>query len=261
MSQRKKLLFRQRVTRPSLSLLTGRLIAIASIFGATQAIACQGWGDSIFSPPSLTTFNAQVGVAFSQTFSDPVATSYSIAWMDSTFSTSGPGMADLTFSSATTSSALAGTPTQAGAWYFQITSYQAGGTCASGPASYTLDIAKGNQTLAFTSAAPTTAIVGGSYTVTATGGASGSAVTFSIDPASTFGACTLAGGTVAFTGAGTCLIDANQTGDPNYIAAAQAQQSITIGAKPVPTPMLNHWVLLLLGGLCGGIALTRMRRA
>ena len=89
-------------------------------------------------------------------------------------------------------------------------------------------ISKGTQTITFTSAAPSSATVGGStYAVSATGGASGSAVTFTID-SSAGSVCSINGSTVSFTGAGTCVIDANQAAGTNYSAAPQAQQSFAV---------------------------------
>jgi multisubunit Na+/H+ antiporter MnhE subunit len=88
--------------------------------------------------------------------------------------------------------------------------------------------AKATQTISFTSTAPTAPVFGGSYTVTATGGGSGNAVVFSIDPSSTAGACSVSGSSVSFTGVGTCTIDANQAGSSTYLAAMQVQQSFTI---------------------------------
>ncbi len=86
------------------------------------------------------------------------------------------------------------------------------------------------QSIAFTSTPPSPAVYGGSYTPAATGGGSGNSVTFSIDSSSTPGACSIgSSGTVSFTGTGTCTIDANQAAGGGYAAAAQAQQSITIG--------------------------------
>jgi hypothetical protein len=86
------------------------------------------------------------------------------------------------------------------------------------------------QTITFTSRPPSPAVYGGSYTPAATGGASGNPVTFSTDPASA--GCTLSGGTVLFTAAGTCIIDASQAGNSNYLSAA-AQQSFSITAAPL----------------------------
>jgi surface antigen len=77
-------------------------------------------------------------------------------------------------------------------------------------------------------------VFGGSYAPAATGGDSGNAVVFSIDPSSGAGVCSLdvTGTTVSFTGAGTCVIDADQAGNANYDAAAQQQQSFTVVKLP-----------------------------
>jgi YVTN family beta-propeller protein len=86
-----------------------------------------------------------------------------------------------------------------------------------------------SQAVTFTSTAPPHPTVGGTYTATAVGGPSGNPVVFSVDSASTPGACTVSSaGAVAFTGAGSCVIDANQAGNTRYSAARQGQQSLTI---------------------------------
>ncbi len=88
---------------------------------------------------------------------------------------------------------------------------------------------KKNQTITFTSTAPTSATVGGaSYEVTATGGGSGNPVTFAINGSSS-SVCAISGSTVRFIGAGTCTIDANQAGGFNYNAAPEAKQSFAVG--------------------------------
>ena len=89
--------------------------------------------------------------------------------------------------------------------------------------------AQAPQSISFTSTPPSPALTGGSYTPTAAGGGSGNPVLFSIDPSSASGACSLNSGTVSFTGAGNCVIDANQAGSAGYLAAPQAQQSFQIG--------------------------------
>ena len=85
-----------------------------------------------------------------------------------------------------------------------------------------------SQAISFTSTVPASPTVGGGYTVTATGGGSGNAVTFSVDSSSAVGACSISGAAVSFTGVGSCVIDANQAGNANYTAAPQAQQALTI---------------------------------
>ena len=54
-------------------------------------------------------------------------------------------------------------------------------------------------------------------------------MTFTIDPSSTPGTCSLSGSAVAYTGVGSCVVDADQAGNANYAAAAQVQESIAIG--------------------------------
>jgi hypothetical protein len=90
-------------------------------------------------------------------------------------------------------------------------------------------VALRTQTISFTSTAPSGAVVGGgtTYTVSATS-TSGLAVTFSIASASA-GVCTVSGSTVSITGAGSCVVDADQAGNAMYQAAPQVQQSFTVG--------------------------------
>lgn len=96
-------------------------------------------------------------------------------------------------------------------------------------------VIQATQTTAFTSNAPSPATVGGTYTPNATGGGSGSPVTFSLDGTST--GCTLNGsGVVSFTTVGICVIDANQAGTASYMPAAQVQQTITVIVASVTTP-------------------------
>jgi hypothetical protein len=97
------------------------------------------------------------------------------------------------------------------------------------------EVAKGTQTIKFTSTPPSGATVGGPpYTVTAQGGFSGEPVELTVDAASK-AVCSISGpapgSSVSFTGGGTCTIDANQNGNANYEAAPQVQQSFTIKKK------------------------------
>jgi trimeric autotransporter adhesin len=60
--------------------------------------------------------------------------------------------------------------------------------------------------------------------LSATGGASGNSVVFTVAS----GACTLAGATLSYTGVGTCVIAANQAGNANYSAAAQVSANVVV---------------------------------
>jgi Bacterial Ig-like domain (group 3) len=91
-----------------------------------------------------------------------------------------------------------------------------------------LKTARLSQTVSFTSSAPAQPTVGSVYVPSAVA-SSGLPVSFSIDPTSAPGACSLSEGEVSFTGVGTCVIDANQGGDETYLPAAQEQQPIEVG--------------------------------
>jgi hypothetical protein len=93
-----------------------------------------------------------------------------------------------------------------------------------------------SQTITFTSTAPGSATVGGPpYTPTATGGASGNPVILTIGSAAS-SVCSISAGVVSFIGTGTCVIDANQAGNGTWAAAAQVQQSFTVGTNVISPP-------------------------
>ena len=68
--------------------------------------------------------------------------------------------------------------------------------------------------------------------MSATGGGSGNPVVFSVDPSSGPGVCTVSGTTVSYTGAGSCVVDANQAGNGRYASAPQVQRMIKV--NPIP---------------------------
>jgi hypothetical protein len=89
--------------------------------------------------------------------------------------------------------------------------------------STSLTVNKGSQTISFT--APTSVTYGASpITLSATGGASGNAVTFSV----VSGPGTISGNTLAITGVGTVVVAADQAGNSNYSAATEVTRSITV---------------------------------
>ena len=91
---------------------------------------------------------------------------------------------------------------------------------------FVFQVPQAAQAISFT--APATGVYGGSATLSATGGGSGNPVTFSVDPSSGAGVCTVSGDTVSYTGAGSCVIDANQAGTIDYTAAPQVTQTMTV---------------------------------
>ena len=90
---------------------------------------------------------------------------------------------------------------------------------------------RSTQTISFTSTAPTNAEVGGTTYSPAATSTSGLPVDFTID-ASAASVCTINAGEVSFIGAGTCVINADQAGNENYLPATQVQQSFTVSNAP-----------------------------
>jgi hypothetical protein len=111
-----------------------------------------------------------------------------------------------------------------------------------GTATVDYTVARAAQRISFTSTPPSRPAIGGRYALTATGGGSGNAVTFSIDSSSARGACSIHGDRVSFTGAGRCVLDANQAGNSNYLAAPQVQQSlrVIVAARSVVALTLHY---------------------
>jgi hypothetical protein len=78
------------------------------------------------------------------------------------------------------------------------------------------------QTITFTTSPPTTAAYKTSFTVAATGGASGNAVTFTSS-----GSCSNSGTTYTMTsGTGTCSVIANQAANSNYAQAPTVTKTV-----------------------------------
>jgi hypothetical protein len=99
----------------------------------------------------------------------------------------------------------------------------------------TISVGPANQTISFTTTAPTSATVGGPTYKPAATASSGLPVTIALDSTST--GCTLSGGVVSFTAAGTCIVDATQAGNADYRAATPVRQTIPVtGPGPGITP-------------------------
>jgi hypothetical protein len=118
-----------------------------------------------------------------------------------------------------------------------------------------------SQTINFT--APATPVVYGvsPITLVATGGASGSAVVFSV----VSGPGTVSGSTLTVTGVGTIVVAANQAGNTNYSAATlvtksvvvnQASQTITFTAPTTPVVYGVSPITLVATGGASGNAVT-----
>ena len=87
----------------------------------------------------------------------------------------------------------------------------------------TFTVAKAEQVISFAALADK-AYGDAPFTVSATGGGSGSAVTFSI----VSGPATISGSTVTVTGSGSVIVRASQAGDSNYLAATDVDRSFNV---------------------------------
>ncbi len=155
------------------------------------------------------------------------------------------GATSVTSNSTSVCTVSGNTVTYVGVGTCSLTAHVAATTdfAAANGTAQTFNVAQATQTITYTSTAPSGAVYSGSnsqsYTPTATGGASGNAVTFTIDASSTSG-CAITSGVVKYgSGVGTCVIDANQTGNTNYSAATQVQQTFNVG-QATPTVSISN---------------------
>ncbi len=106
-----------------------------------------------------------------------------------------------------------------------ITAAQAAtGNYAAGSISLTLTVNKADQTISFAALANKT-YGDADFNLNATGGASGSAVTYTSSNSSV---ATILGNTVTIVGVGSTTITASQLGNANYNDAASVQQTLTV---------------------------------
>ncbi len=133
-------------------------------------------------------------------------------------------------SSSGTGSISGSTLTVTGAGSFVLDADQVGDSNynAATQVQQTLVVNQADQTINFTApTSPITFVPNETVNLSATGGASGNTVVFSID-ASSSGTGSISGSTLTVTGAGSIVLDANQAGDSNYNAAAQVQQTLVV---------------------------------
>jgi len=111
-------------------------------------------------------------------------------------------------------------------------------------------VGKDSQTISFTSSPPAGAVTGSSYGVSATS-SSGLAVAFSAD-ASSAGVCTVSGSTVSFVGAGTCTVNADQSGNATFLPAVQVQQAFAITVASLSVQSITFTSTPPAGATAGG---------
>ncbi|GAB2491139.1 hypothetical protein GCM10027082_47810 [Comamonas humi] len=213
---------------------------ITMLASGTCSVLANQAGNGNYQAAAQVSLNVAIGKA-PQTISAITATPTSPVFSENgTFSvaaTGGPSGLPVTFSIAPSSAGICSssgtngsTITMLATGICTIQANQAGNTNyeAAPQVQQNVSIAKGVQVISFTSTSPAEAKVGGTYTVAATGGASGNTVVFTVDGASA-SICTISESTVTFEAVGTCTINANQQGNANYSDAPQAQQMVSIG--------------------------------
>jgi sugar lactone lactonase YvrE len=212
---------------------------LLTITGAgTVTVTANQAGNGSYSAATAATQSIQISAA-TQTinFTDtlPATATYAANLTYQISATGGASGNPVTFSvSGPATLSVSNLLTITGAGTVTVTANQAAssGFSAATAATQSIQISAATQTINFTDSLPATAIysTGQVYTLSATGGASGNPVTFSLAASSTPGAATLIGNVLNITGVGTITITANQAGNGGYSAAPAITQSIQISA-------------------------------
>ena len=212
-------------TASVISAPAGQLCSVAPVSGAAIAadvtslvLTCQ---TVVVTVSPATVPAAAFGTPYSQTLTASSANGGTAPY--SFLVSAGALPAGLTLSAG---GVLSGTPTTAGSFNFTVQATSSNGF--SGTRAYTLGVAQAAQAITAFAATPSAPVFspGGTFAVSATGGASGNPVVFA---STTPGVCTVSGTTVTMVAAGACSLTADQAGDTNYSAAPQATLSVAIG--------------------------------
>jgi hypothetical protein len=106
-----------------------------------------------------------------------------------------------------------------------------GASCDAGAVQYV------EQTLTFGSGIPSSVVVGQPRTTVSASSSSALETALSLDSTTTHGACTLSAGSITFAHAGSCVIDASQSGNQNVAPATTISHSITVAAASTSTTL------------------------
>ncbi len=195
---------------------TGDLVATTT----AASSATTGYSPNIHAVTLSAAMTSDDGGVDAGTVTFTVLQGITVIGSATTSSTVNRGMASVSYS------LPAGTP--AGVYTIEAV-YNAGGSFAtSSDESQTLTVTKAAQAIDFTApATPVTYSPGLVIPLHATGGASGDTIVFTLDGSST-GTGTITSNSLTVTGAGTLVIDANQTGNGNYSAATQVHVTVVV---------------------------------
>ncbi len=229
-------------TTPALCTVAGNTV---SMLGAGNcALTANQAGDGNYSASPQVNLNVAIGLA-AQTITgfaaNPAAPVFAVGGSFAVSATPGASTSPVVFASTTAAvcTVSGSSVTMLSAGTCGLTANQAGDSNYSAAAQVSLNVTIGAaaQAISNFAANPATPVYtpGGSFAVSANGGASGNPVTFaSASPA----VCTVSGSTVAMLAAGTCSLTADQAGNVSYTAAPQVALQVLIGGA---TPNLS-WI-------------------
>ena len=242
---------------PAASSTSGLPVAI-TVDSAAASVCAINSGSVSFQAAGTCTLDANQGGNASYAAATQVQQSITVGQASQTvsFSSSAPGIATVGGPTYTpTASATSGLPaaitvdaTAASVCSMSsgVVSFLSSGSCildanqggnanysAAAQAQQTFTVSKASQTISFSTTAPNNAVVGGQTYAPAASATSGLPVAITVDTASA-AVCSISGGAVSFQAVGTCKLDANQSGNASYTAAAQVQQAFTV-SSPTPT--------------------------
>ncbi|WP_348262908.1 choice-of-anchor D domain-containing protein [Telmatobacter sp. DSM 110680] len=199
--------------------------AMNSSTGSCSVIANQAGNSSYAAAAQVTKTVTATPIAQAITFTTnpPASAVYKSSFIVA--ATGGASGNPVTFTSSGACSNAGATYTMtSGMGTCSVIANQAGNAsyAAAAPITKTVTATQAAQTITFTTNPPASAVYKSSFTVAATGGASGNPVTFTSS-----GACSNAGANYTMTsGAGTCSVTANQAGNSNYSAAAPVTKAV-----------------------------------
>ncbi len=203
---------------------SGATYTMTSGTGSCSVIANQSGNSNYASASQVTqTTNATlVGQTITFTTNAPASAAYGSQF--TVAATGGASGNPVVFTSAGSCSNSGATYTMtSGTGSCSVIANQAGNSnySAASQVTQTTNATLASQTITFTTPAPSSAAYGQSFTVAATGGASGNPVVFT-----SAGSCSNSGATYTMTsGTGSCSVIANQAGNSNYSAATQVTET------------------------------------
>jgi len=206
----------------------GATYTITSGTGTCSVIANQAGNSNYLAAPTVTESVNATPATQTITFTQPAPASAVYGSSFTVAATGGGSGNPVTFTSSGSCSNAGATYTMtSGTGTCSVIANQAGNSTysAAPQVTETVNATPVSQAITFITPPPPTSKSGDTFTVAASGGASGNPVTFSVGAGSV---CTLSGATYTMTSdTGFCYVVANQAGNNNYSAAPQVTDTVT----------------------------------